>query len=252
MPVASEAANWAEGSSEAMLFHVVHIFAATLLAIVVLVLGAPRQSDAPPGRRYVVAAIGDSLTDTRAGGGKYMKALAERCPESRFDAYGVGGQRTDHMRWRFTEDLFGESTPWIKRPHYTHVIILGGVNDLAAASLSEARIGRIRGNLSYMYRTGRKRGLSVVALTIAPWGRLRGVDDKRVQATEALNTWIREQGTTGEVDQVVDIHPSLSCGDSQLLCPKYRRFANDHIHWGTQGHEVVAQALAKHVFSDCR
>src|SRR5210317_450497 len=45
-----------------------------------------------PKRRYVVAAMGDSLTDPRSFGGKYLKLLRKRCPKSRFDSYGVGGQ----------------------------------------------------------------------------------------------------------------------------------------------------------------
>lgn len=231
---------------------VVRAWVATILASLFLVLAAPGRAEPPAGKRYVVAAIGDSLTDLRAGGGKYLKILAERCPESRFDAYGVGGQRTDHMRWRLTEDLFGRSTPWHKRPRYTHVIILGGVNDLAAVSPREARIERIKGNLTQMYRTGHTRGLAVIALTLPPWGRLRGVQDKRVEATEALNEWIRGQPEGGMVTHAVDIHGALSCGDSQVLCPKYRRFASDHIHWGTAGHAVVAEALHREVFSDCR
>ena len=224
---------------------------AVSLLLSLLVLGAPGRAETLAGRRYVVAAIGDSLTDPRSGGGKYLKSLAERCPESRFDAYGVGGQRTDHMRWRLTEDLFGRSTPWHKRPQYTHVIILGGVNDLAAATPRDARIERIKGNLSQMYRTARSRGVSVVALTLPPWGRLRGIPDKRAGATDALNAWILEQQGSGAVDHAVDIYGALSCGDARLLCPKHRRFANDHIHWGTAGHSVVAELLHREVFSDC-
>jgi lysophospholipase L1-like esterase len=241
-----------ESSARRYPFIVVRAFVATLLCLLVLVLGAPGRADTPAGRRYVVAAVGDSLTDLRAGGGKYLKALANRCPESRFDAFGVGGQRTDHMRWRLTEDLFGRSTPWHKRPQYTHVIILGGVNDLAAATPRDARIERIKGNLAQMYRTARVRGVSVIALTVPPWGRLRGVTDKRAEATEVLNGWIREQGEAGAVDHSVDIHPLLSCGDARVLCPKNRRFANDNIHWGVAGHEIVAEALHREVFSDCR
>jgi hypothetical protein len=41
---------------------------ATLLGFGLLALGAPGRADAPHGKRYVVAAVGDSLTDTRSGG----------------------------------------------------------------------------------------------------------------------------------------------------------------------------------------
>ena len=217
---------------------------ATILAVAGLALGAPGKADSRASERYVVAAIGDSLTDPRAGGGKYLKALARRCPDSRFDAYGVGGQRTDHMRWRFTQDLFGPSLPWLKRPHYTHVIVLGGVNDLAAASLSDARIDRIKANLSSMYRLGRQRGLSVVGVTVPPWGRLRGVKDRRADATRDLNEWIVEQAKAHVIDHAVEVYPLLSCGDPQVLCPEYRRFPSDQNpleHRGTRGRRRGAQ-----------
>jgi lysophospholipase L1-like esterase len=237
--------------------------APAILAVAALGLALPniagaRSSDgnaekkSPPKRRYVVAAIGDSLTDIRAGGGKYLAALSKKCPESRFDAYGVGGQRTDHMRWRFVSDLFGKSTPWRKKPHYTHVIVLGGVNDLAAASMTDARIGRIERNLAYMYKKGRAKGLGVIAVTVPPFGRLKGSVDKRLDATERLNRWIVQRGKKGEVQVAVDIHPLLSCGDPAVLCPRYRRFADDQVHWGKTGHERVADALYDKAFSDCR
>lgn len=225
---------------------------ALTFGLALLAFGAPGRAESPPTKRYLVAAIGDSLTDPRSGGGKYLKSLAERCPESRFDAYGVGGQRTDHMRWRLSDNLFGAGTPWRPRPAYTHVIILGGVNDLAAASPREARIERMKKNLAQMYRTARARGVAVIALTLPPWGRLRGVRDRRVEATDALNGWIRQQAESGLVDHAVDIHGLLSCGDDQMLCPKNRRFANDHVHWGKVGHQIVADALYRDVFSDCR
>lgn len=224
---------------------------ATLLGFGLLALGAPGRADPPHGKRYVVAAVGDSLTDTRSGGGKYLKALSERCPESRFDGYGIGGQRTDHMRWRLPDHLFGRGTPWRPRPSYTHVIILGGVNDLAQAPIRDARIERIKQNLSEMYRAARARGVTVVALTVPPWGKLRGGFDRRAAATELLNGWIRSRRSAGQVDEVVDIHPLLSCGDKDVLCPKHRRFINDNIHWGSAGHELVAEALHRQVFSDC-
>lgn len=224
------------------------VLALTALPAGVMAAPGPAPTDAS-GRRYVVAAIGDSLTDTRAGGGGYLAALRARCPESRFDAYGVGGQRTDHMRWRFSSDLWGRSTPWLDKPKYTHVIVLGGVNDLAATSLFDARIGRIQQNLSFMFRQARANGVTVVALTVPPFGRLRGVADRRLEATVRLNRWIVDEAAA---DHAVDINPLLSCGDPAVLCPRYRRFANDPIHWGKRGHEAVGQALHRAVFSDCR
>ncbi len=206
-----------------------------------------------PKQRYVVAAIGDSLTDTRVGGGLYLKELAKLCPGSRFDAYGVGGQQTRHMRWRLEQDLFGVGLPPGARskPKYTHVLILGGVNDLLAGSIHDARIRGIESNLRWMYGAAREHGVKVVALTVSPWGKLRGVDDRRIGATHALDTWIRAQAAIGAVDFALDTYPLLSCGDPDVLCPAYRRFADDNVHWGKKGHEIIGKALWREVFADC-
>ena len=205
-----------------------------------------------PRRRYVVAAIGDSLTDERVGGGLYMKVLSERCRGSRFDAFGVGGQRTDHMRWRFRRDVFGAGLPpGQARPDYTHVLVLGGINDLAAGTPRSVSVGRIQKNLSAMYESARRRGLAVVALTIPPWMGARGMPDARRRATSLLNDWILDQRGQGKVTHAVDIRPPLRCGEDAVLCPAYRRFADDPIHWGHRGHEVVGELLQKKLFADC-
>jgi hypothetical protein len=192
---------------------------------------------------YRVAAIGDSLTDTRVGGGRYLDALRRKCPESRFDAYGVGGQQTLHMRWRFTRDVLSK--------RYTDVIVLGGVNDLSARAINYASTTQARKNLSYMYESAHKKGLRVIALTVPPWGRLK-FGDRRGDATLELNRWILEQEKSGVVDVAIDIQPMLACGDPLNLCMSYRRYPQDAIHWSQSGHDVVAAALAKEAFVDCR
>ena len=204
------------------------------------------------GRAYVVAAIGDSLTDQRVGGGRYMTALADRCPQSRFDAYGVGGQRTNHMRWRFLRDVFGVGALAKPKPDYSHVIVLGGVNDLAAGPTRSVQVEDVQRNLAYMYREAKSRGVKVVAVTLPPWGYVSGGWDRRPEATHQLNAWIREQEQAGRVDDVVDVHPLLSCGDPDTLCPDYRIWGNDEIHWNDVGHSLVAESFFREVFSDCR
>ena len=213
----------------------------------------PAGASSPPPetrRRHVVAAIGDSLTDTRVGGGRYMSYLAEKCPKSRFDAYGVGGQQTRHMRWRFTQDLFGDGLRGAPpKPAYTDVIVLGGVNDLSGGTVDEARLAKTREQLSWMYRTGHERGLRVIALTVPPWGGWRRAHDRRV--TEEINGWILGRQAAGEVDVAIDIHPLLTCGDDEQLCARFRMTPRDTIHWSPAGHETVASAVQRAAFSDC-
>jgi lysophospholipase L1-like esterase len=207
---------------------------------------------AQPKKRYFVAAIGDSLTDTRVGGGKYLQELRRRCPQSRFDAYGVGGQQTLHMRWRVDEVLAQRQRMPAARIAYSHLLVLGGVNDLSAGSVTHPRVTRTQANLTAIYARARQRGLEVVAVTLPPWGRLVGDYDKRGAATHTLNDWIVARKRSGDVDDVVDIHSLLSCEDPDELCPAYRRFPNDRVHWNRAGHSVVAEALYREVFTDCQ
>lgn len=94
--------------------------------------------------------------------------------------------------------------------------------------------------------------LAVIAVTVPPWGRLRGVNDRRHEATRALNQWIVDQVAQGRVDHAVDIASVLTCGEPGVLCPRYRRYPNDQIHWNLAGHEVVAAKLYEQVFASCR
>lgn len=206
----------------------------------------------PERRRYVVAAMGDSLTDQRVGGGGFLVELGKRCPASRFDAYGVGGQRTNHMRWRFLHDVFGVGDPkGGSKPEYTHVIVLGGINDLSSQSMFGVDLADVQRNLGYMYRAARARGVKVIALTLPPWGYVTGGKDRRPEATRQLNSWILGERGAGRLDHVVDVHPLMSCGDPDALCERYRVFREDAIHWNAAGHGVVADLLFDEVFRDC-
>jgi lysophospholipase L1-like esterase len=203
---------------------------------------------AAPSRRYIVAAIGDSLTDTRVGGGRYMKHLARLCPASRFDTYGIGGQQTVDMRARFDDDVFGAGR---KDPkvQYTHLIILGGVNDLYGGTVGAARIARIEAQLGAMYAAARARNVAVIALTVPPWGHAGGAHDLAVTAT--LNGWIVDRAKSGEIADAVDLSPLVACGKSQTLCVPYRKTYDDQVHWNDDGHAVVAAAIHRAAFADC-
>jgi lysophospholipase L1-like esterase len=197
-----------------------------------------------------VAAIGDSLTDPRSGGGRYMRALARACPASRFDTYGVGGQQTRHMLWRVRQDLFGEGRRGAPpKPRYTHVLVLGGINDITGAEGHVPDVARIEKNLTGIYAAAREHGAKVIGLTIAPWG-WGQAPRAQLQATTRLNTWLRS-GAAGALDQTVDIHPHLSCGEPLFLCPDYRMLPGDHVHWNERGHQIVAGSLEREVFQDC-
>lgn len=229
------------------------------------------DDEAPPAkRRYVVAAMGDSLTDPRSHGGKYLKLLRERCKKSRFDSYGVGGHMVNQMRKRFPRDVLGipaasdadakaagagkkkpqPDTESAKKPKYTHVIVLGGINDICSDESAHRTNDKIVGDLDAMYRMAHDHGIAVIALTLPPWaGFERYYNARRAASTHTVNRWIRERASAPHVSAVFDVYPILSCGEPEFLCEDYG-FA-DKVHWNEKGHEVVGEALHAALFADC-
>jgi hypothetical protein len=200
----------------------------------------------PKKRTYVVAAMGDSLTDPKSQGGKYLDYLKDKCPKSRFDSYGKGGNMTNQMRKRFAKDVLGEGGDGSK-PQYTHVVILGGIGDILSNETAGRTAEKIEKDLGLMYQMAHDKGVAVIALTLPPWGAFQAYDSARHQMTLDVNAWIR--AVPPNVDQAVDIYPLLSCGVDRNLCDDYAW--PDKLHWVKKGHEVVGAELYKDVFSDC-
>lgn len=197
-------------------------------------------------KRYVVAIVGDSLTDAQVGGGKFIAHVAKRCPESRFTNFAKGGAMVNQMRKRFERELSGASG-------YTHLLVFGGVNDLYSDLTAGRTPEKIEKDLGYMYEKAHERGWKVIAITVAPWGGFsKYYNASRAAATRSVNDWIRSQLTTHGVDYVVDAFPMLSCGDADKLCPEYAAPMKDGLHFGPKGHEKLGQALYETVFADCR
>lgn len=200
-----------------------------------------------PKQKYVVAALGDSLTDAKSGGGKYLDYVAKRCPESRFDNFGKGGDMVNQIRMRFQRDVLPSGTD------YTHLLVFGGVNDLYSDLTAGRTPAKIENDLSSMYQAARARGWKVVALTVAPWGGFTKYwSEKRSASTAELNAWISAQLAGKLVDHVVDAFSLLSCGDPQKLCPDFAKPYTDGLHFGPAGHEKLGAALYEQVFASCR
>ena len=213
---------------------------------------AEAPSDAgvePPGgdhHHYVVAAVGDSLTDPRSHGGGYLDYVKARCPNLELDNFGRGATMVNQMRRHFEAEIASSPKP------YTHLVVFGGVNDLYSDLTAFRTPAKIEADLSYMYGVAKARGMKVVALTVAPWGGFtRYFNPSRAQATHALNAWIREQAALGRVDAVVDAYATLSCGDPDVLCQRFFTPFKDGIHFGPAGHELVGRALYQAAFADC-
>lgn len=199
-------------------------------------------------RRYIVAALGDSITDSRSVGGGYLKVLRKLCPKSQFLDFGKGGDMTNQMRARWLRDILPQS----KALKLDTLLVFGGVNDLYSDLTAGRTNDRIETDLSKIYDQARKAKLEVVAVTVSPWGGFtRYFNERRGQNTRLLNSWILARVAENEVDHVVDSFPLLSCGDSDSLCPKYETRSHDGLHPGTEGHRLLGEKLHEVAFSDC-
>ncbi len=197
-----------------------------------------------PPRPCRVAALGDSLTDYRSGGGGYLRVLEQRCPESEFVNFGKGGDMVNQMRRRFEAELANAPAA-----RFTHLIVFGGVNDLYSDETAGRSNAKIERDLSAIYQRAHSHGWRVVAVTVAPWGGFtRYFTPKRGAATADLNAWI----AAGPADAVVDAHSLLSCGDAELLCPAFAAPFKDGLHFGKKGHEILGEALYRAEFARCR
>jgi hypothetical protein len=214
-------------------------------------LGAlPARADDAPKKRHVVAAIGDSLTDPKSHGGKYLDTLRARCPESRFDAWGKGGEMVNQMRKRFARDILGDP-PDPSKPAYTDVIVFGGVNDLYSDETAGRTVEKIEKDLGAMYAMAKKRGMRVVAINVAPWGGFKKFfTAHRGDTTRQLNAWIAMQVDAGTIDAAIDAHAILRCGDPDKLCDEIAW--KDGIHFNAKGHEKLGEALSSVAFSNCK
>jgi lysophospholipase L1-like esterase len=220
-----------------------------LPALALVVLPGRAHADPPPAKApVIVAAMGDSLTDASwGGGGKFLDVLRERCPNSRFDNYGIGGQMVNQMRSRFAGQLFAAG-----KPAYTHVIVFGGVNDLYSDLTAGRTPAKIEKDLTFMYEEAHRHGAKVVAVTVAPWGGFtRYYNASRGGATLVVNQWILAQRDAGAIDFAVDAYKLLSCGDPTVVCPAYMPPRKDGLHFGDEGHKRLAEALFAQVFSGC-
>ncbi|RYE88894.1 MAG: hypothetical protein EOO75_12755 [Myxococcales bacterium] len=212
------------------------------LAASALLLALARPAVAlDPAPRWRVVVMGDSLSDPRSAGGGYLRAPAARCPDSTFESQAKGGEMVNQMRRRFGRDVLA------RKP--THVLVMGGVNDLYSDLTAGRTVAKITADLALMYAAARADGAKVIALTVAPWGGFKHFSEHRAATTRELNAWITAQQAAGKVDQVLDTTPLLSCGNPDRLCDGLGQ--KDGLHWTRAAHDKVGEALAAGALAGC-
>lgn len=225
-------------------------------ALVSATAAAPVTSAAAPQgkRRYVVAAMGDSLTDPKSHGGKYLDVLREHCKQSTFVSFGVGGNMTNMMRKRFLRDVYlendaGERMAGEGPRAFTHVIILGGLGDLLSNETAGRNPKKIADEITKMVDMTHAHGAKAIVLTLPPWSAMRDYNEVRGRMTHEVNAWIQKAAKEGLIDSWFDTRPHLVCGDPEKLCEKLA--FKDGIHWSAEGHRAVGEALYRALFADC-
>jgi lysophospholipase L1-like esterase len=200
-------------------------------------------------KSYVIAALGDSITDSRSGGGGYLKQLQAACPQSVILNFGKGGDMTNQMLRRLKADIL----PMVGQKNIDTLIVYGGVNDLYSDLTAGRTNSVIERDLSTMYMLARAAGLRVVAVTVSPWsGFSKYWNPRRGENTRLLNSWILGQVADGTISQVVDSFALLSCGNPDELCPDYQGRWRDGLHPGPLGHAKLGEKVVQVGFEDCR
>ncbi|THJ24502.1 MAG: hypothetical protein CAF45_004840 [Nitrospira sp. CG24E] len=201
-----------------------------------------------------IVCFGDSLTagfqaateDNPQGAatpyGRYLQELTG--PAVRVSVSGVCGELTGEMAMRF------RSTVLAQQP--THVVILGGTNDLGWNALT----ADIMRNLLKMYELATASGITPVPVTVPS---IRVGDDLRseegrqwyaehLNRRQELNELILRYAESNEL-AAFDLFSATVEPETQQLAARY---SNDGLHLSTSGYRLFADRLYQEVFAPLR
>lgn len=192
-----------------------------LAAVGLGVLLVTTSGKAQPRRARRVLAVGDSLT-----AGAYPHILEQLLPQgSEVIAKGFTGAGAQEIYQNTADELASGA--------YDVVVVLAGVNDLAANRGAAEAIQWLR----RMYVEASNAGAYVVAVEVLPWAGYPG-GETRITETGTLNRWI--YGSMPFMDIVVD---TSSMGDSShRLLEKYN--GGGGLHLNRAGNECLARLVA--------
>jgi lysophospholipase L1-like esterase len=175
---------------------------------------------------FVIAALGDSITEGSPGlrGWDVWAARAE--PRLRIRNCGIYGQRTDEIAARLDDCACGADL----------LIVQGGINDIAQGCDVETAAA----NLHTMVRRGKKLGLRVAVADVLPWN--NGWPDAE-PTIRTLNALIAEIADEQRV-------PLLAFHDAVEDPDRPGRMREDWTHEGDHPNEEGYRRLADLVLAE--
>ncbi len=199
----------------------------------------------------IVLCFGDSLTagfqspsrDNPTGDETPYGAFLQEMigPSMQVAISGICGELTGEMAMRFRQDVIS------RQP--THVIILGGTNDLGW----NAQPPDIMRNLVKMYEQARADHIVPVPVTV-PSIRVAGTDESQetlfwiaehLTRRRHLNALIAQYADSHQLSRI-DLHGATAEPKTQLLADVY---SNDGLHLSTAGYRKFAQLVYEQVFA---
>jgi len=184
-----------------------------------------RHADADNLMSPSVYCIGDSLTAA-----DYYEADLRRLLGSSYTVVnkGIGGDTTSGMLSRFTTDVLNHDPDF--------VVIWGGVNDIASASLS---LATTESNLQSMYTRAHNADINVIAISMSPWKGTSTWTAAKQLSTDSLHDWIMNTATN--IDHRIEVYSLLEDPNNpDAMLPAYTR---DHLHFNYTGGVVIGQAI---------
>ena len=168
--------------------------------------------------------MGDSITHGWESSGK--QAWAKNFASSNVANFGIGGDRTEHILYRFQNGELDGISPKL-------IVLLIGTNNCASGHKPDDIALGIRAILDTV--KSKSPQSKVLLISILP----RADDPAKEAACTAVNALIQKFDDNGANVKFLDIRKSFMDGEKQNA----DAFAADHLHLSAKGYDVFAAVI---------
>lgn len=189
--------------------------------------------------KLTVVCFGDSLTAGYIDGVRYApygQFLQERLGErGSVIVRGQNGELTESMVRRFSSDVL------VHKP--SHVIVLGGTNDLGQGLSPEQILGQLR--LIYQELEDAKvQGIALNIPSVLPENPHEEWVSQAIKAREEVNELIRQECLARDI-LYLDLFTETSSAPEKTLL---EALSSDGLHFNEEGYKTIAAFIWDHVF----